>query len=98
MKVEVFVKIERIISFADHQDSDAGIKTKEIRNEWSNKKKELLTDALSQQIKSAVIENYELENRENDKTESSSLAYSNSQNSTARSKIISFLITEYHCN
>ena len=62
MNVEFFVKIERSLTFAEYQHSDAGIKTKEIPNECSDKKKELLTDALSQEIKSAVMENCELEN------------------------------------
>ena len=40
LNVEVCFKIERILTFADYQDSDAGLKKKEIQIESSNIKNE----------------------------------------------------------
>ena len=40
LNVEIFVKIERFLAFADYQDSGAGIKKKEVQIDSSNIKKE----------------------------------------------------------
>ena len=52
---------------------------------------------MNQETKSAVLENYELEYRKEPKTDRSSLALSNYQNSTASKKIESFLKLECLC-
>ena len=60
-----FIKIERILAFSDHQDSNATNRINKNLIEYYTKKRTLWIGTLNQEIKSTVMDNYELENRKN---------------------------------
>ena len=78
-----FINIESTLAFWDYQISDKRSKTQKVLTQSCTEDWKLQIETLNQEIKSAIMENYELEYRENVKTNGGSLAFLNYQNFTA---------------